>query len=68
MSEAGVIDDEPALEEPGLRGGARYTARVKEIRPQEPGSGYRHVILVRDGDHAEVRSFSDAVTVLREGE
>ena len=47
--------------------GARYTARVKEIQPHDPACGdHRHVSLVRDADHAEVRSFSDAIVVIGE--
>lgn len=46
--------------------GIPYTATVKEIKPPEPGSGYRHVILIKDEDQEEVRSFSDAVAVIEE--
>ena len=45
------------------RDGVRYTATVKEIRPQAP-AGYREVVLIRDDNHTEMRSFSDAVVVL----
>jgi hypothetical protein len=51
----------------GWYDGVRFTARVKEIRPHDPASpDYRHVILVRDNDLAEVQSFSDAVVVIGE--
>ena len=50
----------------GWHDGQPYFATVKEIEPPEPGSGYRRVILVRDGDQVEVRSFSDAVAVIAE--
>lgn len=49
------------------RDGVRFTARMKEVRPRDPGSGYHRVILVRDGDQVDVRSFSDAVAVISEG-
>ncbi len=52
----------------GWHDGLPYFATVKEIEPPEPGSGYRRVILVRDGDQAEVRSFSDAIAVIGEDE
>ena len=48
----------------GWYDGIPYTATVKEIRPG-PGA-YRDVILVRDGDSAEVKSFSDAVMIIEE--
>jgi hypothetical protein len=42
--------------------GKRYTATVKEIKPHYPGDGdFRRVILVREDDHTEAESFSDAV-------
>lgn len=45
--------------------GERYTATVKAVRPQHPGcGGHRHIVLIRDGDRAEVESFSDAVAVI----
>lgn len=45
--------------------GQRYTAEVTEIKPHHPGCGnHRHIVLVRDDDHAEVQSYSDAVVVL----
>jgi hypothetical protein len=43
--------------------GARYTATVKEIK-YPAGSGYRDIILIREDDHTEVQSFSDAVVVI----
>jgi hypothetical protein len=44
--------------------GARYTARVEEIGPHHPGCGdHRHIVLVREDDHAVVESYSDAVVV-----
>jgi hypothetical protein len=45
--------------------GTRYTATVKEIKQHRPGDGdFRCVILVREDDHTEVESFSDAVVTL----
>lgn len=45
----------------------RYTATVKEVKPHHPGCGdHRHVVVIRDDDHTEVRTFSDAVVVHRE--
>ena len=45
--------------------GVRYDAKVKEIKPHHPGCGdHRHIILIRDDDHTEVASTSDAVTVI----
>ena len=73
MSEAAVSDYNGQPLREGARveawyDGVRYTATVKKIRPQHPASGYRDVILVRESDHAEVRSFSDAVVVIGETE
>lgn len=50
----------------GWHDGLPYFATVKEIGPPEPGSGCRRVILVRDGDQVEVRSFPDVVAVITE--
>jgi hypothetical protein len=47
--------------------GVRYTATVKEIRPQAP-AGYREIVLIRDDNGTEARSFSDAVVVIGQGE
>jgi len=48
-------------------GTGRYTARVKEIQPPRPAcADHRHVILVRDGDHAEVQTLSDVIVVIGE--
>jgi hypothetical protein len=51
------------------RDGQRYTATVKEIESHHLGDGpFRHVVLIRDSDHAEARSFSDAVVVIAAAE
>jgi hypothetical protein len=42
-----------------------FTATVKAIKPREAGDGnFRRVVLIRDDDHAEVESYSDAVLVV----
>lgn len=47
------------------RDGQRYMATVKEIESHHLGDGdFRHVVLIREGDHAEMGSFSDAVRVI----
>jgi hypothetical protein len=47
------------------RDGQHYLATVKEVRPHELGDGdFRRVVLIREGDHAEMGSFSDAVRVI----
>ena len=49
------------------RDGQRYTATVKEIKPQQASCGdHLHITLAREDDHAEVQSFSDAVVVIKE--
>ena len=48
----------------GWLGTIQYTATVKEIKPYHPGCGpHRHIVLIRDGDQAEIKSSSDAVQV-----
>ena len=45
--------------------GVRYTATVKAIKPHHPDcEDHHHIILIRDGDHAEVPNTSNAVTVI----
>jgi hypothetical protein len=45
--------------------GQWYSATVKEIKPHHSGCGdHRHIVLIRDGDRAEVQGYSDAVVVL----
>ena len=45
--------------------GMRYTATVKEIKPHHPDcEDHHHIILIRDGDHAEIPNTSDGVAVV----
>lgn len=47
----------------------RYVATVKAARPEQASDGsVRRLILVRDGDGAEIESYSDAVVVIGERE
>lgn len=45
------------------RDGISYTGLVSRIWPRDPGSGYHRIIVIRDGDQAQVETFSDAVVV-----
>jgi hypothetical protein len=68
MDEVSDCKGEPLIEGDRVeawRDGKRYTATVKTIAPHRPGDGdFRLVILVREDDHTEVQSFSDAVVTL----
>jgi hypothetical protein len=50
------------------RDGIPYTGQVSLIQPQERGSGYRRITIIRDDDQTQMETFSDAVVVTDSGE
>jgi hypothetical protein len=40
-----------------------YTGTVMNIEREYPGSGYRHITVLRDDTHAPHQTFSDSVIV-----